>query len=250
MVDYLQALLLAIVQGITEWLPVSSSAHLAILQKLLGVSPPISFDIALHMGTLASVVLYLRGDLAAIARNRDIRMLACIVVASVPTAIIGFALHDLFASFFSDISLVGAALLVTGTFLFLTRFAEEKSQLGPASAFVVGIAQGIAVAPGISRSGSTIGAGMLLGINRGEAARFSFLLSIPAIIGAAFFELRKTPITQIDAGPTALGALAAAAIGYASIGYLMAVIRKGDFSVFACYCWLAGILAIIYGLAG
>jgi undecaprenyl-diphosphatase len=246
MITYLDALLLGLVQGVTEWLPVSSSAHLALLQELLGISPPVLFDIALHFGTLLAVVAYMRNDIIALLRRRD--LLAYIVLASIPTAIIGFALHDFFASFFSNIALVGAALIVTGIALYCTRFAKEKTRLAPASALVIGVAQGISVAPGISRSGSTIATGMLLGINREEAARFSFLLSIPAIAGAALFEARHAAFAIPDPGPTLLGVAIAALVGYASIDFLLKFLKKGDLGVFSWYCWLLGAGAVIWGI--
>jgi len=252
MVDYFQASILALVQGITEWLPVSSSAHLAIIQHLFGISPPVFFDIALHVGTLISVLLFFRNDIIELIREKDVKMLLYIIIASIPTAIIGLALKDFFESFFSNIALIGVALIITGTLLFLTRYAKEKKQKQPdaASAFIIGIAQGIAVAPGISRSGSTISTGMLLGIDKEKAARFSFLLSVPAVLGAAMLEGRKAVLSSIDFGPMLLGVVVAAVVGYLSIDFLLKIIRKNSFSVFAYYCWLLGIVVIILGLIG
>jgi len=246
MVTYAEAIILAIVQGVTEWLPISSSAHLALLQKLMGISPPVAFDIALHVGTLLSVLVYFSAYFFSLIKNT--RMVAYIIIASIPTAIIGFTFHDFFASFFSDIRLVGIALLITGIFLYITKFAKESKPLDSKSSFLIGIAQGIAVAPGISRSGATIGTGMLLGIKGEDAARFSFLISIPAVAGAAFFELRNAPLQFTDAGPTILGVIIASIVGYAAIGFLFSVLRQGRLSIFAYYCWLVGTLAIIWGL--
>ena len=250
MVDYFQALILALVQGITEWLPVSSSAHLAIIQHLFGISPPVFFDIALHLGTLVSVLLFFRKEIIRIIMERDVKMALNIVVASIPTAIIGLALKDFFESFFSDILLVGIALIVTGTLLFSIRFVKNKEPkpLGLMSAFAIGIAQGIAVAPGISRSGSTMSIGMLLGIDKEKAARFSFLISIPAILGATILEGRKATLAPMDLGPMLFGVIIAMIVGYLSIGFLLEIIRKNNFSVFAYYCWLLGIIVIVLGL--
>jgi len=252
MVDYFQAFILAIVQGITEWLPVSSSAHLAIIQHLFNISPPVFFDIALHLGTLVSVLLFFRNDIIRLINEKDVKMLLFIIIASIPTAIIGLALRDFFESFFSNITLIGIALLVTGAMLFSTRYADDKKQkqLGLASALMIGVAQGIAVAPGISRSGSTISIGMLLGIEKEKAARFSFLLSIPAVLGASILEGRKAALSSIDFGPMVLGVIIAAAVGYLTIGFLLEIIRKNSFSVFAYYCWLLGVMVIILGLIG
>lgn len=246
MVDYFQAVILAIVQGITEWLPISSSGHLAIIQHIFGISPPLFFDIALHLGTLISVVVYFRKDILGLIHRKD--WLAYIIIASIPTAIIGFSMKGFFASFFSNMLLVGIALLLTGTFLYFTKFAKQRKELSPTSSFIVGIAQGLAIAPGISRSGATIGAGMLLGIDRNTAARFSFLLSIPAILGATAFEAVDISLQSIDLGPTVLGIAVAAVVGYLSIGFLLDIIRKGSFSIFAYYCWVVGFLSIILGV--
>jgi undecaprenyl-diphosphatase len=246
MVDYFQALILAIVQGITEWLPISSSGHLALMQHLFGISPPLFFDIALHFGTLISVVVYFWRDILALIRQ--INMILFIIIASIPTAIIGLTMKDFFASFYSDISLVGGALLLTGIFLYLTRFAKQGKNLNPKLAFIIGIAQGLAVAPGISRAGSTIGAGILLGLEKEAAARFSFILSIPAIIGATVLEGKDLALSSIDVGPTILGIVVAAIVGYLSIDFLLNIIRKGDFSKFSYYCLALGTIIVILGV--
>lgn len=246
MVDYLQAIILAVIQGITEWLPISSSGHLAIAQFLFGISPPLFFDISLHFGTLISVVAFFWRDILGLINRRD--LILYIVVASIPTAIIGLTMKDFFAGFYNELTLVGFALLVTGAFLFLTRYASNGKTLTPKIAFIIGIAQGLAVAPGISRAGSTIGTGMLLGIDRETAARFSFILSIPAILGATLIEGKDVVISSIELGPMLLGIVVAAIVGYLSIGFLLGVIRKGNFSMFSYYCFALGIFAIILGL--
>jgi undecaprenyl-diphosphatase len=246
MVDYFQALILAIVQGITEWLPISSSGHLALMQNLFGISPPLFFDIALHFGTLISVIAYFWRDI--IGMIRQINILLFIIIASIPTAIIGLTMKDFFASFYSEISFVGIALLLTGTFLYLTKYAKQGAKLNPKLAFIIGIAQGLAVAPGISRAGSTIGAGMLLGLEKTEAAKFSFILSIPAILGAAMLEAKGLVLNTIDTGPTVLGVAVAAIVGYLSIGFLLNIIRKGDFSLFSYYCFALGAIIVLLGV--
>ena len=246
MVDYFQAIVLAVIQGITEWLPISSSGHLAIAQHLFGISPPLFFDISLHLGTLASVVAFFWKDLLGLVHRKD--MLAYLAAASVPTAIIGLALKDFFAGFYSQIWLVGIALLLTGAFLFLTRYSKTGKPIGLKTALIIGIAQGLAVAPGISRAGSTIGTGMLLGMDREQAAKFSFMLSIPAIIGATLIEGKGIAVDSVEAGPMLLGIAVAAVVGYLSIGFLLDIIKKGNFSMFSYYCFGLGIITIILGL--
>jgi len=246
MADYLQALALAIIQGITEWLPISSSGHLALIQHLFGISPPLFFDIALHFGTLLSVVVYFWKDILGLARQLNTVIL--LIIATLPTAIIGLLMKDFFASFYSNLIMVGIALLISGSLLFLTRYAKPGRSLNPKLAFIIGIIQGCAVAPGISRSGSTISAGMLLGLDKNDAARFSFILSIPAILGATLLEGKDIALDSIDLGPTILGVAVAAFVGYLSIGFLLNLIRRGNFSLFSYYCFALGTLIIISGL--
>ena len=253
--DFSQAILLGIIQGITEWLPVSSSGHLALAQQLMGLRVPVAFDIMLHLGTLLAVVIYYWRKLLAIllalirldSKSAEFRLALLILLGSIPTAIIGFALKDFFESMFSSPAMIGMALILTGFALFSTKFFRGKKRIGFADAFVVGVAQGIAVAPGISRSGWTISAGMARGVEKEKAADFSFLLSIPALIGAAIFEGRNAVFSDIDLVVVAAGVIVAAAVGYASIAVLLKLVRRGDFHLFAYYCWLLGLAAIALG---
>ncbi|MFH1393944.1 MAG: undecaprenyl-diphosphate phosphatase [Candidatus Micrarchaeota archaeon] len=250
--DYLQAIALGIIQGITEWLPVSSSGHLALLQNFLGVQPPVIFDILLHLGTLAAVCLYMRNDISSLIRgfltldnkNADFRLAIFIIIASIPTAIIGFGFKDFFASFFSNTLYVGIALMLTGMLLLSTRAISGKKAPDAKSAIIIGIAQGCAVAPGISRSGATISAGILLGLDKEKAARFSFLMFIPAIIGAALFEAKEVAGMGAELGPALVGTATAAIVGYLAIGFLMDLIKKNQFHLFAYYCLALGALTI------
>ena len=274
MVEYWQSFLLAIIQGITEWLPVSSSAHLALAQQLLGISPPVFFDIMLHIGTLIAVIIYFRNDLFTLVRgfftfnpkNEQFRYCIMIVVASIPTAIIGFAFHDFFGAMFSDMFAIAIALTITGiaiysSSVFCTQHKEYKTQdpkhktadirqLSAPIAFLIGVAQGIAVAPGISRSGFTISAGLFAGLDKEVAARFSFILSIPALIGAAIFEFRVlgSGAWEAVAGPALFGTAVAAIVGYFSISFLLDIIKKGSFAVFAYYCWLVALFILLFSL--
>ena len=170
------------------------------------------------------------------------------MMKSIPTAIIGFTLKDFFASMFSNILYVGIALLITGTFLFLTRNASGKKTPGVKSAIIMGIAQGFAVAPGISRSGATISAGMFLGLDKEKAARFSFLMFIPAIIGATLFEAKDLSSLGPDVGPAIVGTIVAALVGYTAIGLLLKLINKNKFSYFSYYCFALGIITIIISI--
>ncbi|MFH1106320.1 MAG: undecaprenyl-diphosphate phosphatase [Candidatus Micrarchaeota archaeon] len=252
--DLLQAVFLGALQGLTEWLPVSSSAHLALAQIFLGLKVPIAFDLALHLGTLLAVFAYFWKDIIGIARgffsfdwmNAGFRTAVLVVLAMVPTAVTGFAFKGFFESMFSSAFLIGLALMLTGTFLFLASQAVNKNrEIGATESVAIGVAQGIAVAPGISRSGSTISAAMLLGVPAEKAARFSFLLGIPAILGASAFEIagEQVELAAIPAFSLIAGIAAAALAGYWSIGYLLGILRTAGLRRFAYYCWAVGLLA-------
>ncbi len=258
------AVLLGLLQGITEFLPVSSSGHLVIAQHFLPGfrQPGVLFDVMLHVGTMLAVCLYFRNDLAALLRaplrrtdedRRQLRLLGLLGLASIPTAVIGLSLEDFFSRLFHSLPTVAAMLLVTGSLLFiaerLRHGARRLDQLGILDALLVGTVQGLAIIPGISRSGSTIATLLLRGVDGEAAARFSFLLALPAVGGAALLSLRKLSAVQAADIPAYLaGTLAAFLVGLASIHLLMGVIRKRRLLIFAVYCWLVGLVFLLLPL--
>jgi undecaprenyl-diphosphatase len=254
----IHALLLGLLQGATEFLPVSSSGHLAIAQYFIdGFNQPgVLFDVVLHCGTLCAVLIYFWQDVRSLltapwAKGTEgierRRLLGLIIAGSVPTAVIGLTFKDLLTSLFHNIPLVCAMLLVTGTLLFLAERwrhgQRQQHQLTLKDALVTGLVQGFAILPGISRSGSTIAALLFRGVDGAVAARFSFLLSMPAVAGAALLSLRD--VDGLAAGQLALylaGGGMAFVSGLLSIHLLMAVVRKRRLAAFALYCWGAGAL--------
>jgi len=256
------AILLGILQGATEFLPVSSSGHLALVQNLLTgfAQPGLLFDIMLHIGTMIAVIGYFRKDLAGLltspwrqdeASPVQRRMLILIVLGSIPTAVIGLLFKDLFEELFGYPLIVCLMLLVTGGLLIVAeRFrsaSRDQAQMTWKDALVVGTVQGLAIIPGISRSGSTIAALLLRGVDGETAARFSFLLALPAIFGAALLSIKD--MDQIATGmvPIYLAGTAAALLtGLICIHFLMAVIRRRRLKWFAFYCWGIGIAGLIY----
>jgi len=259
----LQAIFLGVVQGLTEFLPVSSSGHLVFFQSVFGLTEPqLAFDVMLHLGTLLAVIVYFRADVIRILlgtwawvrwrrggeAEAEAKLLLWIVVASIPTGLMGVLLKDWFESLFSMPKTVGLMLLVTGLLLWLTRVVKrnEKTtrEMGVLDALIIGITQGIAIIPGISRSGSTISAGLFRGLNRELAGKFSFLLSIPAILGATFLEFR-----EIDAasgiGVTLFGMAVSFFVGLVALKLLMNIVKKGKLSYFSYYCWAVGVLMIL-----
>lgn len=253
--DLLEAILLGIIQGITEWLPISSSGHLALAQHLFGTEVPVSFDIILHLGTLLAVIAYYRRDLFAMAKgilNRDdksLRLVFLLFISAIPTAIIGLLFRDFFESMFSSLLHIAGALAITGLFLIFVSNRTGNSQPKTSDALLIGAAQGLAVAPGISRSGATIGTALLLGIERNEAARFSFLAGIIPILGAAALEGRNAIIFDTGIIPLLAGFLSAAIVGYLAIGLLLRLLRQSRLHWFGYYCLLVAAIVVLAVIA-
>ncbi|MBI4399877.1 undecaprenyl-diphosphate phosphatase [Candidatus Micrarchaeota archaeon] len=260
--DILQAIFLGLIQGFTEWLPISSSGHLVVAQALLGIQTPPEFDIIIMIGTTLALLVYLRNKiisllLGAVALKKDaLNYIALIILAGIPTAIIGFAGRVFFKGLFTQPLTVSLLIVVTGIFLLIaSRFAKYDQRLSPSKAALIGLAQGIAVAPGISRSGSTIGAGWLLGLNPLEAAEFSFFIGAPAMAVASIIEYLSINGSTLDLNlllPSLIaGTIAAFITGYLSIGFLMKILEAKKLYLFGYYCIIAGITfaVIIYSLS-
>jgi undecaprenyl-diphosphatase len=269
-INIIQALILGMVQGLTEFLPISSSAHLVIVPELLGVESSLAFDTLLHVGTLIAVISYFRSDVIAMIkaffssladiprgrfkeeiRNDQFKRLAwLILVGTIPAGLMGILLKDFFESLFSSVSAVGFFLLITGFILWgverMPRGEKKTKEISFTNSLIVGIAQGCAIAPGISRSGATIATSLYLGFDREMAARFSFLLSIPAILGAALIQLKDlTAGFDISTGAFVGGLISAMIFSYLAIKFLMGYIKKHSLVIFAYYCWTVGIITLI-----
>ncbi len=272
--DIYQAIILGIIQGLTEFLPVSSSGHLVIFQFLFGLTEPaLSFDISVHIGTLLAVAVVFRKDILAIIvsgvrflksifqktvidkkpkDDPDLKLLLFIIIGSVPTAIIGLLFHKIADQLFSSTMLVGIMLMVTGMILwFAGRLRENNGrnkEITIAKALIIGVVQGLAVIPGISRSGSTIAAGLFIGLSRETSARYSFLLSMPAILGAAVLSFAGLPVVStISYTAMLIGSFTSFIVGYFALRLLLYFVKKGRLHIFAPYCLLAGIVAITLG---
>ncbi len=256
MASFIEAVIFGVIQGLTEWLPVSSSGHLAIAKEFFGWRPPVIFFVLLHVGTLVVIVAFFRRDIVEVLkalvrrnlRSEEGKLGVCVIVGSVPTAVIGYIFQDLFESFFDNLLVVGAALLATGFLLFVSEQREGDKALGFLDSLLVGIAQGIAIIPGISRSGATISIGLLRRVDKETAFRFSFLLSIPAVLGAAIAKSGDLNLL-IDHGDViavVVGVVTSMVVGYLSLKVLRKAVMKKRFHWFALYCWAAGALVIIY----
>jgi undecaprenyl-diphosphatase len=253
----LEAIILGVVQGATEFLPVSSSGHLVIGQTLLGVeSPGVIFEVAVHVATLASILFVYRtrvGGLAVGAVRRDpasLRYAGLLVVATLPAVVVGLFFEGTVESLFENPVASGVALLVTGLILWTSRRALPHARGSVptwTAALLIGVAQAFAIIPGISRSGSTVVAALWLGIAPREAAAFSFLMAVPAISGAAVLQLGALGgESGIAWEALALGSLFAAVTGVLAIRTFVAMLAREAFHFFAPYCWIVGALFLAY----
>jgi undecaprenyl-diphosphatase len=267
--DIGQAVLLGIVQGLTEFLPVSSSGHLVLAQHLLNIQiPGIAFEVTTHLGTLLAVFIIFRRDLARLVtatyaavlspfsfRRRfqedpDLRLVVFILLATLPAVIFGLGFKHLLESAFENPREAAIELIITGVVLFFTLWRSRGAKpLAFGNTFLMGVAQAIAILPGISRSGLTIAAGLFAGVKGEEAARFSFLLAIPAILGAAIIEGRNIEGIGLTPGmtwPLVIGTAVSFLFGYLAIAAMMKILRSGKLYWFAPYCILVGIIGLIY----
>jgi len=252
-------IVLGIIQGLTEFLPVSSSGHLVIFQSLLKLPHSIAFDVVVHLATALAVIVYFRKDILEILNPRsEIRtrkLLLLLVVATIPTALMGFFLKDFFESLFSSVLAVGFFLIITGLVIVLAEWiGKGRRQLGEMNfwdAILIGLAQGCAIAPGLSRSGTTISASLGRNLNRTLAARFSFLLSIPAILGAGLLQSKtiiKAGTIGIGFWPLFMGFVAAFISGWIAIKIFMSIIQRTSIRIFAYYCFVIGAIVLIFSV--
>lgn len=285
--SFLKAIFMGLIQGITEFLPVSSSGHLAILGSLLHIDTDtgILFDVMLHMGTLIAIILvfwediqrmfwealriirdlwynlttYLHNKLhesdernyRKILHNNYRRLLAMLFVSTIPTAILGFLFQDLIKQAAQSLLIVGVGLWMTGVLLLVVDYWKTGDRIPKdikgSHAVFIGICQGIGCFPGISRSGITITAGLLCGFRKNFAVRYSFLMSIPAILGAMILELGElgSESMTLELGLSyVVGMIVAAFFGYLSIRYMLKMIQKKKFKFFAIYCFFMGVVAV------
>ncbi len=240
----IQAALLGLVQGLTEFLPISSTAHLVVVQNLFGITePPVSFDVVIHLATALVTVIVLWSVIKAIKFNQ----LKLIVLAMIPTGILGLWLNQWNELIFGSLIFTAVTLIINGLILLLPQFARLKDKtLNNQSATVIGIAQGLAVLPGISRSGSTIVSGMLLGIKPQEAYNFSFLISLPAIAAAQVLQFKQLDLVEAEFANFGLGFAAAFISGYFALLWLRRLVSRGQLTGFAYYCLVLGILLLFF----
>jgi undecaprenyl-diphosphatase len=248
--SYSQTVFLSLVQGLTEFLPISSSGHLVIFQKLFGIEkPPVLFDIMIHVGTLGAIIFYFKRDL--LVTFKKIRAWWLIILGSIPAGLIGVFLNREVEVLFNSLDLVGASFLVTAIFLFSTKrlgkLTKSVEKISAADALLVGLFQALAILPGVSRSGSTIVAGLWRQIDRKAAFRFSFYLAIPAILGAFLLQvpdLLSAPADNLGQG--VLGMIVAGITGYGALRMLEAILLRAKLWLFGIYCVILGLTVLLF----
>lgn len=275
---FLEAIVLGILQGLTEFLPVSSSGHLVLAQQFLGLKEPlVFFDVMLHVGTLAAVLVAYRGAIGRLVigglstlsntefyrkpittlnASVELRFIWLILLGSIPTGIIAVLFKTQLESFFDKVHIVSVMLILTGVILQLPRLRRESmdstyspnKEIKSWHAPLIGIAQGCAITPGISRSGTTISLALFLGIPAKTAAEYSFLLSIPAILGAVALKISDIENTEIPLYIIGTGMLASFIVGYIALRLLLAVLNRGKFSLFSYYCVALGLVSLFVAL--
>ncbi len=265
--DLIKAIILGIIQGLSEFLPISSSGHLVLAEELLHFKEGgLAFEVFVHFGTLLAVVWVFRKDIAKMilslpavfqlpggnveGERREYALLDIyIIIASVPAAVVGLLFEDAIEGLFERAELVLFMLFVTGVIMWSSRYTREKrEEIGGWRSLLIGVAQAFAIIPGVSRSGSTIVTGLWLGIRRDLAARFSFILSVPVIFGATlikFKDLLEVPPTSSHLHDLIAATLAAAIAGYFAIIWLLDVIRKQKLEWFGVYCFAVSIIGLI-----
>lgn len=249
----LEAAFWGLIQGLTEFLPISSSGHLVLVPALLGQDAPgLDVTAMLHLGTLLAVLIYFRKEVGEMLTftEKGRRLLLLLVIGTIPAAVIGFAFESQFSSIDERPKVVALALLLTGIALFATRWIgrgdKDVEDASITDTILIGLGQSVALIPGVSRSGSTIATGLLRGFTDVEAARYSFLLGIPAIAGAGLLKTKDLIDSGTGIGGDVLVGMAVAAIsGYLAIAFLLRLIGKSGLSPFGVYCMIAGLIALI-----
>ena len=252
--DIIQAIFLGIVQGLTEFLPVSSSGHLVLFQKVFGFKEaPVFFDTILHGATLAAVIFYLRKDILDIIKDikNSQKIIILVALGTIPAVFFGLFFRDTIEKSFNSVWLLSAGFFITALMLFATKFLKENGKnitgISWIDSLVVGVFQALSILPSISRSGATISSGIFMGIDRRSALKFSFLLSMPAILGAIV--LQVFDINGVSSGEifySIIGFFPAMFLGFWSLKFLDKYMANKKFSLFAYYCLVLGFLSLIF----
>lgn len=261
--DLLQSVILGLIQGTTEWLPISSTGHLRVAQYFFGLSVPLLFDVLLHFATLTVILIYFRVDIKNLLLSlwrRDFhsssgRLILPIIIGSIPTGIIGVVFGNDLDAYFNSLPLLAAGFIISGLFLLASKIGvEKKDTISIPVAVVIGVMQGLSIVPSISRSGLTIALMLLLGIKRELSFKFSFLLSIPAVVGALGLTLYKDytviEVPGIGSLEVVAAMVATVAVSFLALKLLQKTVIAGKFYMFAFYCFIIAAALLTLNLLG
>jgi len=249
MISLFQAIILSVIQGICEWFPISSSGHLAIFHNIFGFQS-LSFDVFLHFASIFAVLFVFRRELISILdlkKQENFRYVLLLIIGIIPAGIMGILFKDFIEGFFSSLFYLCIFFIVSGVLIYLTKFFKQKKEnINWLDSLFIGIFQAIAILPGISRSGSTISAGLIRGVNKEEAIKFSFLMAIPLILGAGILELKDIFISNIDYSILLISFLVTFFTSLFVIKILLKIIKSDKFYLFGIYNFVVGILVLIW----
>ncbi len=259
--DPIKTAILGFIQGLTEWLPISSTGHLRITEQLFGMRMPLLFDVALHLGTLAVIIIFFRREIKSVLtallkrefKSENGKLIPLIIIGTIPTALIGLAFSNAIETYFSNFLPMAIAFIICGVVLYFSKNGREQADnVTYFGALAIGTAQGIALIPGISRSGLTIATALLLGVRREKAFKFSFLLSVPAVLGALALTLSNQyeVLTLFGVGwmETFVGVVMSIVVGYFALKLLWKALQGKKLYLFAFYCWLIGAVLLTISL--
>jgi len=249
MVSLIETLVLSIIQGICEWFPISSSGHLAIFHHIFGFQN-LSFDVFLHFASIFAVLFVFRKEMASILnlkKRENWRYILLLILGIIPAGIVGIFFKDFIEGFFSSLFYLGIFFIISGIFIYSTKFFKlKKEKINWIDSFFIGIFQAITILPGISRSGATIGAGLIRGINKEQALKFSFLMAIPLILGASILELDDLIISDISYWLLLISFFVTFLVSLFTINVLLKIVKSDRFYLFGVYNFIVGIFVLIW----
>lgn len=250
MINIIQVIILSIVQGVTEWFPISSSGHLAIFHNIFGFSS-LSFDVFLHFASILAVIFIFFNDIIDIFKKKQIKYILLIIIAIIPAGIIGFLFKSQIEGFFSNLLFLGIFFIISGGIVYSTRFAKEKidKKLTWFDSLFIGIFQAIAILPGISRSGATISSGLFRGLKKAESVRFAFIIAIPVILGASLVEAKDIVFGDISYVYLISAFIITFIVSLAAIKLLLKILKSERFYWFGIYNAIVGILLVIWSIS-
>jgi undecaprenyl-diphosphatase len=251
MILVIQAIILSVIQGISEWFPISSSGHLAIFQEIFGFQN-LAFDVFLHFASILAVIIVFRKDIIKLfnfKNRKNLSYIGLLIIALIPAGILGFMYGDVIEGVFSNLIYIGIFFIISGVLIYSTRFAKQKKEeLDFLDSVFIGLLQAFALFPGVSRSGSTISAGLFNGLKKEYAVKFSFLLAIPIVLGAGVLKLKDLAFSDISYGLLIASFIITFIVSLFTIKVLLKIIKGDRFYLFGFYNLLIGILVLIWGL--